>query len=54
MIADYCYELQEWAVKSGSVGNESRKRAIEHFRTLGDSVTEKTFNDWKNRRSLQS
>ena len=51
MIADYCYKLQEYAVKSGSIGNGSRRRAIEHFRLLGDTVTEKTFNDWKNRRS---
>ncbi|MCS6795210.1 MAG: sigma-54 factor interaction domain-containing protein [Raineya sp.] len=43
MIADYLYELQDWAVKKF----KGRKKAIEHFRKLGDTVTEKTFNNWK-------
>ncbi len=45
MIAEYKYELQKWAVKEFG----GRKKAIEHFRELGDKVTEKTFNNWKNR-----
>lgn len=48
MIADYLYELQDWAVKKFG----GRKKAIEHFKNLGDTVTEKTFNDWKNKKSL--
>jgi DNA-binding NtrC family response regulator len=51
MIAEYCYELQDWAVKRH--GN-SRKKAIEHFQDLGDTVVEKTFNDWKNKASLKN
>jgi transcriptional regulator with AAA-type ATPase domain len=49
MIADYLFELQAWAVKKF----KGRKKAIEHFRSLGDTVTEKTFNDWKNKKSLK-
>lgn len=49
MIANYQYELQDWAVKKF----KGRKKAIEHFRRLGDTVTEKTFNDWKNKKSLK-
>lgn len=45
MINEYLYELQKWAVEYFG----SRKQAIEHFKKLGDSVTEKTFNNWKNR-----
>lgn len=44
MINQYLYELQKWAVEYFG----SRKKAIEHFKKLGDSVTEKTFNNWKN------
>lgn len=49
MIADYCFELQGWAVaKFGG-----RKKAIDHFREIGDTVTEKTFNDWKNKKAIK-
>lgn len=48
MIADYLFELQDWAVSKF----EGRKPAIEHFKSKGDTVTEKTFNDWKNKKSL--
>ena len=48
MIADYLYELQDWAVKK----HRGRKYAIEYFNSKGDTVTEKTFNDWKNRKSI--
>jgi transcriptional regulator with AAA-type ATPase domain len=48
MIADYLLELQAWAVNKF----KGRKKAIEHFKSLGDTVTEKTFNDWKNKKSL--
>ncbi len=47
MIAEYKYELQEWAVKQFG----GRNGAIQHFHELGDKVTEKTFNNWKNRSS---
>lgn len=49
MIADYLFELQDWAVNKFG----GRKKAIEHFRSIGDTVTEKTFNDWKNKRSIK-
>ncbi len=45
MIAEYKYELQKWAVDKFN----GRKNAIEHFRSLGDSVCPKTFNNWKNK-----
>lgn len=48
MIADYLFELQDWAVSKF----EGRKPAIEHFKSIGDTVTEKTFNDWKNKKSI--
>jgi transcriptional regulator with AAA-type ATPase domain len=48
MIADYLFELQDWAVSKF----EGRKPAIEHFNSKGDTVTEKTFNDWKNKKSI--
>jgi hypothetical protein len=25
---------------------------VEHFKSIGDTVVEKTFNDWKNKKSL--
>jgi transcriptional regulator with AAA-type ATPase domain len=50
MIADYLFELQDWAVSKFA----GRKAAIEHFNSKGDTVTEKTFNDWKNKRSLKN
>ncbi len=49
MIADYLFHLQEWAVSKF----KGRKPAIEHLKYLGDTVTEKTFNDWKNKKMLQ-
>lgn len=46
MIIDYKYELQNWAVnKFGGV-----KNTIDHFKKLGDSITAKTLNNWKNKR----
>lgn|GEM_PF-628289 len=50
MIADYLHELQNWAVNKFA----SRKKAVEHFHSLGDTVTEKTLNDWKNRKSVKN
>ena len=50
MIADYLFELQDWAVRKF----HGRKAAIEHFSTIGDTVSEKTFNDWKNRKSIKN
>jgi hypothetical protein len=40
MIADFLYNLQDWAVKK-----YGRKVAAEKF-----DVTEKTLNNWKNRK----
>lgn len=48
MIADYLFELQDWAVSKFG----GRKSAIKHFNSKGDTVTEKTFNDWKNKKSI--
>lgn len=50
MTVDYLYALQEWAVSKF----RSRKAAIEHFKAKGDTITDKTFNNWKNKRSLKS
>lgn len=50
MIADYLFELQDWSVSKF----KGRKSSIEHFHSIGDSVTAKTFNDWKNRKSLKN
>jgi transcriptional regulator with AAA-type ATPase domain len=50
MIADYLFDLQDWAVtKFGS-----RKKAIEHFNSRGDTIVDKTFNLWKNKNSLKT
>lgn len=49
MIADYLFELQKWSVYKFS----GRKNAIEHFNSLGDTVVAKTFNDWKNKKSIK-
>jgi transcriptional regulator with PAS, ATPase and Fis domain len=46
MVADYLFNLQQWAVDK----YRTRKSAIEHFRSLGDTVTEKTFCNWKNKK----
>jgi len=50
MLAEYKYELQKWAVCKFN----GRQKAINHFKELGDSVCEKTFNDWKNKRELDN
>lgn len=49
MIADYLFELQDWAVNKFG----ERKKAIEHFRSIGDTVAPETFNNWKNRDSIK-
>jgi len=49
MIADYLFELQDWAVKKFG----ERKKAIEHFHSIGDTVAPETFNNWKNKDSLK-
>lgn len=46
MIDEYKYELQKWAIKHYN----GRNNAIEHFKSLGESIDPKTFNNWKNRR----
>jgi transcriptional regulator with AAA-type ATPase domain len=48
MIADYLFDLQDWAVEKF----KSRKKAIEHFHTLNDTVSPETFNNWKNKKPL--
>ena len=50
LIADYLFELQEWSVKQF----KGIKPAIEHYKSLGDTVTAKSFHDWKNKKSLKS
>lgn len=50
MIADYLFQLQDWAVSKFG----GRKQAIEHFKSIGDTVVDKTFNDWKNKKSIKS
>ncbi|QNK78663.1 sigma 54-interacting transcriptional regulator [Winogradskyella sp. PAMC22761] len=49
MKADYFFELQKWAVDKF----KGRKNAIEHFKSKGDTVTDNTFNKWKNKYSLK-
>ncbi|WP_452232068.1 sigma 54-interacting transcriptional regulator [Lacinutrix sp. MEBiC02595] len=49
MKADYYFELQKWAVEKFG----GRKKAIEHFKSLNDTITENTFNKWKNKASLK-
>jgi transcriptional regulator with AAA-type ATPase domain len=49
MIADYLFELQDWAVQKFG----ERKKAIEHYRSIGDTVSPETFNNWKNRDSIK-
>lgn len=44
MIADYKHELGKWAVAEFG----GRKKAVEHFNEMKDSVSEKTFDNWKN------
>ncbi len=50
MIADYLYELQDWAVSKFN----GRKEAIQHFNSLNDSIGEKTLNNWKNKKTIKS
>lgn len=49
MIADYQFALQDWAVNKF----HTRKAAIEHFQSLGDSVVEETFYSWKTKKALK-
>ena len=46
MIAEYRFQLQYWAVSKFG----GRKAAVDHFKSKGDTVTEKTFNDWRTKR----
>ena len=46
MIANFKFDLQEWAIKKF----KGRKKAILHFQNIGDTITEKTLDNWKNRR----
>jgi transcriptional regulator with AAA-type ATPase domain len=46
MIEDFKFDLRNWAIDKF----KSRKKAISHFQSLGDSITEKTLDNWKNRR----
>lgn len=50
LIADYLFELQDWSVNQF----KGIKPAIEHFKSLGDTVTAKSFHDWKNKKSLKN
>ena len=45
IIADFKFDLQDWAVNKF----KGRKNAVTHFQKLGDTVTEKTFDNWKNK-----
>lgn len=45
IIADFKFDLQEWAVNKF----KGRKNAVNHYQKLGDTVTEKTFDNWKNK-----
>ena len=47
MIANFKFELRNWMLDQF---NGSRKEAILHFQNLGDTITEKTLDNWKNRR----
>lgn len=49
MIADYLFELQKWVVEKF----KERKPAIEYFNSIGDTITEKTLNNWKNKGYLK-
>ena len=46
MIANFKFELRNWMLDQF---NGSRKEAILHFQNLGDTITEKTLDNWKNR-----
>ena len=45
IIADFKFDLQDWAVNKF----KGRKNAVTHFQKLGDTVIEKTFDNWKNK-----
>lgn len=47
MIANFKYELRNWMLDKFK---GSRKEAILHFQNLGDTITEKTLDNWKNRK----
>jgi len=49
MIADYLFELQDWSIKKFI----TRRQAEKHFKDLGDTINVKSFNDWKNKRSIK-
>ena len=46
MIENFKFDLQEWAIKK----YKGRKNAVTYFKNLGDSLTDKTLDNWKNRR----
>jgi transcriptional regulator with AAA-type ATPase domain len=46
MIANFKFDIQDWAVHKF----KGRKKAILHFQKLGDTITEKTLDNWKNRK----
>lgn len=46
MIANFKFDLQDWAINKF----KGRKKAILHFQNLGGTITEKTLDNWKNRR----
>jgi len=48
MIADYLFELQDWAIKKFKSPMEAEK----HFRELGDTINKKSFHDWKTKKSI--
>ncbi|NRT16973.1 hypothetical protein HNP99_003347 [Flavobacterium sp. 28A] len=48
MIEGYKFELQKWAVEEF----DGRKEAVKHFNSLGDTINEKTLNNWKNKDSV--
>ena len=46
IIANFKFDLRNWAVEKF----KGRKEAIAHFQKLGDTVTEKTLDNWKNKK----
>ena len=50
MITEYKYELQAWAIETFG----GRKKAVEHFKKLGEDISEKTLNNWKNKVSQKN
>lgn len=49
MQADYLFALQDWAVNKF----QGRNKAIEHFHSLGEQITDRTLNNWKNRKMIK-